>query len=150
MEGGRLVEAQLDIGFSHPTLGLVYVDVHIVSAATDRMQADWVRDHAATDGGAGIRGVNAKRRTYPPEKHPQATLVPFVVEALGRPSAEALDFLRSLAPANLSERAIVLRKAYYELSTLLALRQAELLLSAEGGILKAGDDARGRERDLSA
>ena len=150
MEGGRVVEAQLDLGFTHPTLGLVYVDVHVVSATTDQMRAEWVRDHASTDGGPGIRGVNAKRSKYPPEKHPRATLVPFVVEALGRPSEEALDFLRSLAPANPSERAIVLRKAYYELSTLLALRQAELLLSAEGGVLKAGDDARGRERDLSA
>ena len=78
-------------------------------------------------------GVQAKRRKYPPEKHPRATLVPFVLEGLGRPSEQALDLLRSVAPTTMSARAIAIRGAYYELSTLLALRQAELLLSAEGG-----------------
>ena len=132
-QDGRTVEAQLDGGFSDRRGGLVYFDVSVVSATTPGMDAAVLRNHAATDGGAAARGVQAKRRKYPPEKHPRATLVPFVLEGLGRPSEQALDLLRSVAPTTMSARAIAIRGAYYELSTLLALRQAELLLSAEGG-----------------
>ena len=137
-ENERVVEAQLDGGFCDRRRGLVYFDVHIVSATTTNIDPHWLRNHAATDGGALTRGVRNKRTKYPPEKHPRATLVPFVLEALGRPSEEALDLLRALAPASLSERAAVLGSAYHELSTLLALRQAELLLSAEreGGVVR--------------
>ena len=76
--------------------------------------------------------VQGKVWKYPPDKHPAATLVPFAIEALGCPSAEALQFLRDLAPADPRERAVVLRAAHHRLSTLIAMRQAELLMAAEG------------------
>ena len=64
-----------------------------------------------------------------------ATLVPFAIEALGCPSEEALQFLRDLAPADPRERAVVLRAAHFRLPTLIATRQAELLMAAEGASL---------------
>ena len=72
------------------------------------------------------------------EKHPAATLFPFAVEALGRPSEEALQFLRDLAPSDPSERAVVLKVAHYRLSTFIAMRQAELLMAAEGASVYDG------------
>ena len=49
-----------------------------------------------------------------------------------RAGYEALQFLRDLAPADPKQRAVVLRAAHYRLSTLIAMRQAELLMAAEG------------------
>ena len=46
-----------------------------------------------------------KTNKYSPEKYPVATLVPFAVEALGRPSEPALQLFRDLAPTESSERA---------------------------------------------
>ena len=83
-------------------------------------------------GAAALEAVRGKVSKYPPDKHPAATLVPFAIEALGCPSAEALQFLRDLAPADPRKRAVVLCAAHYRLSTLVAMRQAELQLAAEG------------------
>ena len=51
---------------------------------------------------------------------------------MGHPSAEALELLRQLAPSEPSERARALKAAHYRLSTIIAMRQAELLMAAEG------------------
>ena len=125
-----LHKARLDGGFPFPKGGQGYFDVHIVDAyttnATDR------RQRSREAGAAAREGVSNKFEKYPPEKHPRATLKPFVLEALGRPSDEALDLLKTFAPTDPSERSLVLKAAGYRLSTLLAMRNAELLLTAEG------------------
>ena len=97
------------------------------------------RRHKA--GTAARQGVEAKRRKYPDEKHPGATLVPFVLESLGQPSDEAVQLLQTFAPQEAVARAEVLRSAYYQLSTLLAMRQAELQMSAEGVAVVAAASA---------
>ena len=68
-------------------------------------EADELHARAHKEGAAAQGAVQGKRRKYAPDKHPAATLVPFAVEALGRPSEEALQFLRDLAPSDPSERA---------------------------------------------
>ena len=96
------------------------------------------RARAHKEGAAAQGAVQGKRRKYAPDKHPAATLVPFAVEALGRPSEEAVQFLRDLAPSDPAERAVVLKAAHYRLSTLIAMRQAELLMAAEGASVYGG------------
>ena len=55
----------------------------------------------------------------------------FIIEAFGRPSIEAIAFLRSVAPTNLAERTQVLSAAWQTISCLTQMRLAELYLSAE-------------------
>ena len=55
----------------------------------------------------------------------------FVIEALGQPSQEAVALMRALAPRDAQTRGPVLSAAYRHLSSLLACRQAELLMQAE-------------------
>ena len=59
--------------------------------------------------------------------------MPFVVEALGRPSADAAAFLRAVARASgpREPRAAVLDRAWRRLSVLVQTRLAETLLAAE-------------------
>ena len=68
----------------------------------------------------------------PPAKNPGEGLVPFVLEALGRPSPEAEAFLRAMAPGTPGDpqRAEALRLARQYLSVTLQSRNAELLLAA--------------------
>jgi hypothetical protein len=75
--------------------------------------------------------VSDKYTRYPPDKNPGEAMVPFIFEALGRPSIEAMAFLRSLAPTDPSRRAVVLGKAWREISIIIQTRLAELYLSAE-------------------
>ena len=132
----ELVQARLDGAFHYLKGGLGYFDVTIVNAATTNAQELAARAHK--EGAAAQGAVQGKRRKYAPDKHPAATLVPFAVEALGRPSEEALQFLRDLAPSDPSERAVVLKVAHYRLSTFIAMRQAELLMAAEGASVYDG------------
>ena len=57
--------------------------------------------------------------------------MPFVVEALGRPGASAVQLLRAMAPQDPATRGTELRRAYAELSTLIHIRRANLLIAAE-------------------
>ena len=70
------------------------------------------------------------------------------MEALGRPSEEALQFLRDLAPSDPAERAVVLKAAHYRLSTLIAMRQAELLMAAEGASVYGGAPRQAQQTGL--
>ena len=124
------VEARLDGGFHFHKGGQGYFDVTIPNAATTN--AEDLRERAHKPGAAAQNAVRGKFRKYPPDKHPAATLVPFAIEALGCPSGEALQLLRDLAPSDPKERAAALKEAHYRLSTLVAMRQAELLMAAEG------------------
>ena len=75
--------------------------------------------------------VRTKRSRYPPHKNPRCSMVPFVVEALGRLSPDAEDLLRALAPVDKQTRSVVLRRAKQSLSVVIQARLADLLLSAE-------------------
>ena len=61
-------------------------------------------------------------------------MVLFVVEANGRLGEEAELLLRSVAPLDPSERAVEIAAAKRALSTLLQLGNAEIILSAQGGL----------------
>ena len=81
----------------------------------------------------GVRpaAVTEKRRRYPPQANPGEGLVPFIFEALGRPSREAGAFLRALAPVDLSKRSNMLAETWQSISIITQTRLAEILISAE-------------------
>jgi hypothetical protein len=125
---GRLLEARLDVA-AFVSGWRTYIDVGYRSAATSNAEECLLR--AFTDGRAASLYVAEKRRRYPPKDNPGAGLVPFIVETLGRPSREAVGFLRSLAPADPAKRATVIAEAWQSVSTITQTRVAEILISAE-------------------
>ena len=86
---------------------------------------------ARTAGKAASEWEEHKRKRYPPEKHPHAELIPFVVEARGRLGAEVLPFLRQHAPAEEPLSSAVLARATREISIITKRGLAALLLAAE-------------------
>ena len=72
-----------------------------------------------------------KRKRYPPQNHPHAELVPFVVEARGRLGAEVLPFLRRHAPTEEPLRSAVLARALRDIAVITQHGLAALLLAAE-------------------
>jgi hypothetical protein len=125
---GRIKLARLDV--SAFVAGLrTHVDVGYRTAATDNVEERVHR--AGEDGRAASCYVAEKRRTYPPQDNPGEALVPFIIEALGRPSMEAATFLRAVAPAAPSKRAGVLAAAWQSISIITQTRLAEMLISAE-------------------
>ena len=94
-EGNLLWEhARLDLrlegGPEEPT---TYGDVVVSQARAD----SWVRLGAAADGAVAAEATARKEKRYPPEQVPGAKLVAFSVEAGGRWSEGALNFLRRAA-----------------------------------------------------
>jgi len=125
----RVVEAQLDVQFYDTKGRLTYADVHVVSAQS--ITPERLRAYATKPGQAAEDGEKVKRQRYPPAKNPHAGLVPFVIEALGRPGSSAMHLLRAMAPQDSTRRSSELRRAWCELSTLIQIRQADLLINAE-------------------
>ena len=122
-------EARLDVSFPwHATR--THVDVAFATAATTETGRT-LRDRAQVDGSAAQEKVHLKMGRYPPDSNPGEVLVPFVVEALGRPSDEAVAFLRAVAPTEPRRRAVVLGQAWRDISIITQTRLAELYLSAE-------------------
>ena len=121
--------AVLDAAFYDGQGRRAYVDVVVTSAATTSA-ADRAKG-ASTDGAAAADAVRGKKVKYPAAKLPNNPMTPFALEALGRMSPEAEDFLRAHAPEDKAERSLVLRRAKQSLSVLVQERLAELLLSAE-------------------
>ena len=117
--------ARLDVVFNNRHGQRVYLDVVVPSAGTTNPET--ARARAAKDGAAAARAADGKRVRYP-----GPDLVPFAIEALGRPGKDALSFLRSLAPTDPETRSVVLGSAWQELSVLLQMENAELLLAAAG------------------
>ena len=117
--------ARLDVAFLNGRGQRVYLDVVVPTAATTN--AETARSRAARDGAAAARAADGKRVRYP-----GPDLVPFAIEALGRPGRDALAFLRSLAPSEPEARSAVLGSAWQSLSAVLQTGNAELLLSAAG------------------
>ena len=127
------VEARLDGGFYEHSGKQAYVDV-CIPAAYSEVPAT-LHERAQTPGLAAEQAVQLKHKKYPDDKNPAASLWAFAIESLGHPSAEALQLLRQLAPSEPSERAHALKAAHYRMSTIIAMRQAELLMAAEGSSL---------------
>jgi hypothetical protein len=107
-----------------------HIDVAIATAASRTADSERAA-RADEDGRAASQTVRAKQQRYPPNANPGEPLVPFVMEALGRPSDTAAAFLRALAPADKAQRAAVLAKAWQALSIIVQTRLAELYISAE-------------------
>ena len=107
------------------------MDVAVTTAATISGEGEVIAARAQKDGVAAHAKVLDKLRTYPPEKNPGETLVAFVIEALGRPSDEAVAFLRALAPTEPRHRAVWLSRAWQRVSCIVQTRLAEMYLSAE-------------------
>ena len=125
----KIEHARLDVSFIDGTGRRAYVDVAVTSAGTTRAAERAKR--AATDGAAADDMVRTKRSRYPPHKNPGCSMVPFVVEALGRLSPDAEDLLRAVAPVDKQTRSVVLRRAKQSLSVVIQTRLADLLLGAE-------------------
>ena len=86
---------------------------------------------ARTLGKAASDRAVEKRKRYPPDLHPHAELVPFVVEARGRLGAEVLPFLKQHAPAEEPLRSAVLARALRDIAVITQHGLAALLLAAE-------------------
>jgi hypothetical protein len=75
--------------------------------------------------------VLEKRRRYPPNKVPQATLLPFVLEAGGRVCEEAAAMVRYWGSRSTDPHAAI-PKLWQQLSTKLQIGNAESILSYIG------------------
>ena len=88
------------------------------------------RARANKDGLAAVNAVNHKRARYPPSG---GDLVPLAWEDGGRPAEETVAFVRTwgygLPPG---ERSEVIRFAWQQLSALLQIGNAEIILSSRG------------------
>ena len=124
-DGDRIERARLDVAFNNHHGQRVYLDAVITTAATTNPET--ARSRAARDGAAAARSEDGKRLRYP-----GPDLVPFALEALGRPGRDAARFLRSLAPLDPERRSATLGATWQSLSVLLQTENAELLLSAAG------------------
>jgi len=130
--------ARLDVSFYATDGHYTHVDVTVPTVETVQVAKRRQRAHA--DGAAAADAEADKHRRYRAASNPTEPLVAFAVEARGRLGREARQLLQALAPAGPS-RGAELHRAYSELSTLVQLRSATLLLAAEGGGVAA---ARGR------
>ena len=107
----------------------VCVDVSYTNACTP--DADKTLRNARTAGKAASVRADEKRKRYPPDRHPHAELVPFVVEARGRLGEEVLPFLKQHAPAEEPLRSAVLARALRDIAVITQHGLAALLLAAE-------------------
>ena len=121
--------AKLDVTFSDDEGRFVCVDVSYTNACTP--DADKTLRNARTAGKAASVRADEKRKRYPPDRHPHAELVPFVVEARGRLGAEVLPFLKQHAPAEEPLRSTVLARALRDIAVITQHGLAALLLAAE-------------------
>ena len=118
--------ARLDVVFTNHHGQRVYLDVVVPTAGATNSET--ARSRAARDGAAAARAEDGKR-----VRSPGPDLVPFAIEALGRPGKDAIALLQSMAPADPGQRSAVLGAAWQALSAVLQVENAELLLAAAGG-----------------
>ena len=121
--------AILDVTFSDDEGSFVCVDASYTNACTP--DADKTLRNARTAGKAASVRADEKRKRYPPDRHPHAELVPFVVEARGRLGEEVLPFLKQHAPAEEPLRSAVLARALRDIAVITQHSLAALLLAAE-------------------
>ena len=124
VRGEIIVErARLDVVFLDHHAWRCFVDIVVPTTASTCPEV--VRARAEKNGAAATRAEDGKRLRYP-----GPSLVPFAVDALGRPGASALELLRSLAPTDPEERSVALGSAWQSLAATLQTANAELLVSA--------------------
>jgi hypothetical protein len=126
---GLWEEARLDVATRDNVTGrAVYVDWVIACEHTINEPRRQARSNA--DGLAASNAVNDKRIRYPPHG---GELVPMAFESGGRPSDEAVSFVRAyghqLPPAEQSE---VVSRAWRQISRVLQFGNAECLRSSLG------------------
>ena len=119
----EIERARLDVACIDRRGRRSYADIVVPTAASTCPEL--VRARAARSGAAAARAEDKKRLRYP-----GPDLVPFAIEALGRPGADAVNLLRALAPADPEERSAALGSAWQSLSVTLQIGNAELLLAA--------------------
>ena len=126
---GRLEEARLDVATRDAITALpIFVDATVTCAHSGYQPRQ--RARANKDGLAAMNAVGVKRSRYPPSG---GNLVPLAFEAGGRPAEETVSFVRSWGHGlDPSERSEVIRFAWQEISCILQVGNAELLLSAIG------------------
>ena len=108
----------------------------VTVAAVEAAAADYRSLHTSTAGYKFewellIGQAQTRRQAQTNAANPHAGLVPFVIESLGRPGTCAMHLLRAMAPKDATSRSSELRRAWCELSTLIQIRQADLLINAE-------------------
>ena len=122
-ETDEVEHARWDVATADAAGRRIYLDITIADAAT--VNPEQRRRRAHHDGAAAARAEDTKRLRYP-----GPALVPFAVEALGRPGESAAAFLRSLAPTEPRARSKWLGSAWQTLSVLLQTGNAQLLITA--------------------
>lgn len=124
---GVVEEARLDVATRDPaTAQPVFVDFSVTCEHSDYVPRR--RAKSNKDGLAASQAVDKKRLRYPPSG---GELVPALVETGGRTSDELLAFARSYG-SNLpaSERSGVISSFWRQMSRVLAIGNAEMVLSA--------------------
>jgi len=133
---GDIQEAILDVATSHALTGArLFFDVTVRCAYSSDPSRLGAR--ARRNGRAAADGACAKRRRYATAG---GSLIPLAFEAGGRPADETVAFLRQCgsawAASNATEDGFapspITARLWQEVSTLLQLGNAELLLSAIG------------------
>ena len=126
---GQLDETRIDVAARDAAGGRkIFVDACVTCAYTGHQPSQLAR--AGRDGVAAADAVRGKRRRYPPSG---GELVPLIFEAGDRPAEETVAFVRSWGlEMDAADRAKVIRYAWQQLSTLLQVGNAEMILSAMG------------------
>ena len=123
-DDGSVTRARLDVAFLDTQARSMYADVAIVAASSICPATQ--RARAARDGAAAARAEDGKRLRYP-----GPSLVPFVIEVLGKPGKDAVSLLHAFAPRDPEEGSRVLGAAWQTVSMLAQTAHAEQLLSAQ-------------------
>ena len=133
---GEDEQAYLDVVTADPLTGAVLrIDVTIPCELSSNH--DLMRSRAIRDGRAAADAAAAKHRKYPLGG---ASLIPFVLEAGGRPGEDTVVTIRRMAAAARGERGeegareagLTAAQLWQELSIILQNGNAEIILSAIG------------------
>ena len=126
---GCLEEAKLDVATRDAVTGRkIYIDTTVTCAHSGYEPRQ--RARANKDGLAASNAVDKKRERYPPTG---GELVPMAFEAGGRPAEETAAYMRTWGHGlEAGEQSEVIRYAWQQLSTLLQVGNAEMILSALG------------------
>ena len=126
---GQLEEARLDFATRDALTGRsVFADVTVTCAYSGYEPCQ--RARARKDGLAAVNAVAKKRDRYPPSG---GELIPLAWEDGGRPAEETVTYVRSWGHGfPPGERTMVIRYAWQQLSCLLQVGNAEMIMSAVG------------------
>ena len=116
-------ERRMDLIVHAPTCATpIYIDITIVDPASVEALA---RGAASQDGTAAAVAEKGKR-----DKYPLVTCTPFAVETHGRLGQSAIALAKRLAPRDLGERSLAIRRLYQAMSATIQRRQADAVIAA--------------------